>query len=262
MKRARMLTSLSVLAAAGLLAATYGATTPTDHATARAELCRGSVGADERRYLVMANVWGADTEQCLDVDTSTGAFQVARSEHANGANVAAYPAIYTGCHWGTCSAGSRLPARVDRLGTVNSSWSFRRGGATGTWNAAYDLWFHTTADANRSPDGAELMIWLDHTPDARPKGNVVARGVRIGDTTWDVSYANWDWNHVVYVRTSPTSSVRDLDLRAFIRDATQRGYLADRWFLSGIEAGFELWTGGAGLASESFSTTVRTDARA
>lgn len=259
MKRARLLTYLSVLGAAGALAATYGvAAALPDAAPARTELCHGSVGAAERRYIVMSNVWGGSTAQCLDVDTGTGAFRVVRAEHDNGGNVAAYPAVYAGCHWGACTAGSRLPARVANLGTVTSDWSFDRRAASGTWNATYDLWFHTTSDASRSPDGAELMIWLDRTPGANPKGEVVARGVRIGDATFDVWYADWDWNHVVYVRTTPTSSVRGLDLRAFIRDAVSRGYVAESWYLSGIEAGFELWKGGAGLTSREFSATVRT----
>jgi hypothetical protein len=36
-----------------------------------------------------------------------------------------------------------------------------------------------------------------------------------------------------------------------------RGYLSSSCYLIGVEAGFELWRGGAGLATTSFSLTVR-----
>jgi hypothetical protein len=55
------------------------------------------------------------------------------------------------------------------------------------------------------------------------------------------------------VRTSRTASVRNLDLKAFTLDAVGRGYINRSWYLSGVEAGFEIWRDGAGLASESFS---------
>lgn len=257
MKRARLLTFLSALAALGGLVLTYGITAAPSDSADSTQICQGLVRADDNRYAVMSNVWGAESTQCLDVDLGTGAFRVLRSDHDNGANVAAYPAVYAGCHWGDCTAGSQLPAEVSQLRTATSSWSFSSNNAPGVWNAAYDLWFHTTEDANRSPDGAELMIWLDHTADALPKGTMVARAVPIAGASWDVFYADWNWNHIVYVRTSPTSSVRDLDLRAFTADAVNRGYIRDWWYLSGVEAGFELWRDGDGLASHGFSTSIQ-----
>lgn len=52
--------------------------------------------------------------------------------------------------------------------------------------------------------------------------------------------------------TSATS-VTDLDLRAFTRDAVQRGYVPAGSYLCAVQAGFEIWDGGAGLSSDSFS---------
>jgi hypothetical protein len=257
MRRARLITLLCVLSALGALVAAFGAAAATSTPSADpTQICGGSVRAGNNRYVVMNNVWGADSAQCIDVDDRTGAFRVARSDHDNGAKVAAYPAVFAGCHWGTCTTGSGMPARVDRISKATSSWSFSGADAVGTWNAAYDLWYHTTSDVNRSPDGAEVMIWLDRTAGARPGGTVVARNVSIAGATWDVWHARWAWNHVAYVRTSPTSSVSDLDLNAFTRDAVDRGYIDDSWYLSGIEAGFELRKDGDGLASHGFSARV------
>jgi hypothetical protein len=126
----------------------------------------------------------------------------------------------------------------------------------GAWNATYDLWFHTTDEINRSPDGAELMVWLDHSGGVNPGGKVVARNVRLAGAVWDVWYADSAWNYIAYVRTERTSSVRNFDLRAFISDAVDRGYIEPAWYLSGVEAGFEIWREGTGLASRSFSVSV------
>jgi cellulose 1,4-beta-cellobiosidase len=56
--------------------------------------------------------------------------------------------------------------------------------------------------------------------------------------------------------TTGTTSVSHLDLRALVADAVSRGYIGNSWYLIGVEAGFELWRGGAGLATDSFSVYV------
>jgi hypothetical protein len=256
-RRARLITAISALSAAGAVAAATQVMSPAP--SDRTEICGGTSSTSAGRYAVMNNVWGATTAQCLAVDEESGAFEVASADHGNEANVAAYPMIYAGCHWGRCTPDSGMPVRVDQIRSATSDWTFVRDGVSGVWDASYDLWFHTNADVDRSPDGAELMIWLDHVAGTDPGGTVVARDVPIAGATWDVWYARWAWHHVAYVRTSPTSSVRDLDLHAFIRDAVGRGYLHEQWHLSGVEAGFELRRGGVGLRSEGFAVTVESE---
>src|SRR6202034_3816010 len=40
------------------------------------------------------------------------------------------------------------------------------------------------------------------------------------------------------------------------QDSVSRGYTKSAWYLIDIEAGFELWQGGAGLATNSFSVSI------
>ena len=40
------------------------------------------------------------------------------------------------------------------------------------------------------------------------------------------------------------------------RNAVRRGYIRMSWYLIDVEAGFELWRGGAGLATDSFSVNL------
>jgi hypothetical protein len=222
------------------------------------ELCgrADTVNITDKRYVVMNNVWGANTLQCLEVN-QRGGFKVSHSEHdKRTGSAAAYPTIYQGCHWGNCTVGSGLPIKVRELRSARSSWSFDTADADGRWNATYDLWFHTDANAHRSPDGAELMIWLDRAGGAEPAGTLMARNVTLAGAVWDVYYADWHWNYVAYVRVSPVSEVHDFELAAFTRDAVGRGYIDREWYLSGIEAGFEIWQDGAGLASREFQVTI------
>lgn len=60
--------------------------------------------------------------------------------------------------------------------------------------------------------------------------------------------------------TSGTTSVIGLDLGEFVADAVSCGYIQNSWYLINVEAGFELWQGGAGLATNSFSFSFNVSA--
>nr|AAB65594.1 cellulase [Rhodothermus marinus] len=207
------------------------------------------------RYRVINNVWGAETAQCIEVGLETGNFTITRADHDNGNNVAAYPAIYFGCHWAParairdCAARAGAVRRAHELDVTPIT--------TGRWNAAYDIWFSpVTNSGNGYSGGAELMIWLNWNGGVMPGGSRVAT-VELAGATWEVWYADWDWNYIAYRRTTPTTSVSELDLKAFIDDAVARGYIRPEWYLHAVETGFELWEGGAGLRTADFSVTVQ-----
>jgi hypothetical protein len=52
------------------------------------------------------------------------------------------------------------------------------------------------------------------------------------------------------------TSVTDLDLNAFVRDAVTRGYAQDSWYLYAVQAGMEVRSGGMPFTSNSFSVTI------
>jgi cellulose 1,4-beta-cellobiosidase len=54
----------------------------------------------------------------------------------------------------------------------------------------------------------------------------------------------------------PVRSVRDFDVGAVAADAARRGYLSATSYLLNVQAGFEIWQGGRGLGTESFSLNV------
>jgi len=212
----------------------------------------GTVDVNGKEYVVQNNVWGADTAQVLSVDPNTGAFTVVTSDHnlpTNGAP-ASYASIFRGTHWGNVTTNSGLPLEVDKIASVPSTWKITSIG-TGAWDAAYDIWFNKTSATTGQPDGAELMIWLNHRGGIRPAGQKVAT-VQIDGATWDLWTADFKWKYIAYVRSTPSDSAK-LELKDFFNDAVARGLVKTAWYLVGVEAGFELWQGGAGLASDLFS---------
>jgi Glycosyl hydrolase family 12 len=249
--------SAALLAAGGTTAALLG-TTSSEAATT--PLCKSQTHrVDSGAYTVENNEWGSSSPECITTDGGAD-FTVANSSIANSAYGApgGYPAIYQGCHWGACTPGSGFPIRVSDIhaGTVTTSWNTSQPGGSSDYDVAYDIWFNQTPTAHGQPNGTELMIWLNHNGPVQPFGSRVASNVSIGDRSYNVWFGKQAWNTVSYTMTSGTTSVSDLDLHRLIADAVSRGYISDSWYLIDVEAGFELWQGGAGLATKSFSVKV------
>jgi cellulose 1,4-beta-cellobiosidase len=101
------------------------------------------------------------------------------------------------------------------------------------------------------------MVWLNHNGPVQPFGSEVATNVSIGGRSynvWEGSQGSFDT--VSYTMTTGTTSVSGLDLGPLAQDAVSRGYTKSSWYLIDVEAGFELWQGGAGLATNSFSVDI------
>jgi hypothetical protein len=213
-------------------------------------------------YTIQNNEWGSHARECIAADGGTG-FTVTESAIAIATNATSgapggYPSIYKGCHWGACTTGSGLPVRVSAIqpGTVTTSWSTSQPGGGDVYSVAYDIWFNREPASSR-PDGTELMIWLNHNGPVHPTGHEAASGVVIGGRGYDVWVGRrGGWKAITYAMTSGTTAVSGLDLQPLAADAMSRGYLRGSWYLASVEAGFELWQGGAGLAVTSFTVTV------
>ncbi|MEV0562644.1 RICIN domain-containing protein [Dactylosporangium sp. NPDC050588] len=245
----RLLTSLGALA---LLLTAAVAVSP-QAASADTQICAtfGSASVAGGKYIVQNNVWGASTPQCINA-TDRG-FTITQSGHnvpTNGAP-ASYPSIYAGCHYGNCTTGSGLPMQVSSGAFQNVTTSVSMTYAGGQWDAAYDVWFDPTPRTNGQNTGAELMVWLNHAGAPQPVGSPVGT-VNIAGGTWTVWFGNIGWNVVSYVRTAGTGSI-NFAVRDFYNDMMARGYAQNSWYLTSVQAGFEPWQGGAGLAVTDFN---------
>ena len=262
-RRARIaLSVVAMLAGATGLAASAAFGTPAHAATTT--LCNSqtaSVGGGS--YLVQNDEWNSSAAECATTDGSAD-FTVANSSISNATNGApgGYPSIYQGCHWGECSSGglAATPVQASALSTgkVTTSWSTTQTGS-GAYDAAYDIWFNKTATTTGQPNCMELMVWLNHQGSVQPFGSEVATSVSIGGHSYNVwEGANAFGDTVSYALTTGATSVTNLDIGPLAQDAIGRGYMTSSCYLIDVEAGFELWQGGAGLATKSFSVNVGT----
>jgi hypothetical protein len=154
-----------------------------------------------------------------------------------------------------------MPKQVSALSTVPTSWTWASNGATGSYNATYDVWFSTQAAGDPSldhPTGGFLMVWYYKPGTNQPIGSLVTTAT-IAGTNWSVWYGtNSSYNVpcVSYVAQSTVNSL-SYDLNDFIKDAVQRKYVQNNWYLTNVYSGFEIWNGGVGLETKDFSVTVK-----
>jgi hypothetical protein len=251
---------LALPAALLVVGATLAVMLSTSSEAATTPLCKSqTLATDGSSYTVENNEWGSSAPECITTDGSPN-FTVANSSIANSTYGApgGYTAIYRGCHFGACTQGSGFPIQVSdiRPGRVTTSWSTSQPGGSSDYDVAYDIWFNQTPTTTGQPNGTELMIWLNHNGPVQPFGSKVASNVGIGGRGYNVWFGKQAWNTVSYTMTTGTTSVSGLDLEPLIADAISRGYISPSWYLIDVEAGFELWHGGTGLATKTFSVDV------
>jgi hypothetical protein len=250
---ARFATALAVSCALLVTALSAFAPTATAATTTDCTLW-GTTSINGGAYIYQQNEWNSSTQQCAAIDTSTGAFSLTTANFnlSTSGPPATYPSIYKGCHWGACTSNSGLPIKVSALGTATTSWSTTQP-ASGAYDVAYDLWFNSTPTTIGQPDGTEVMIWLNSRGGVQPFGSKTA-SAGIAGKQWDVwTGQQSSWKIISYVLTPGATSFANLDVKALISDAVARGSINPANYLIDAEAGFEVWQGGQGLASNSFS---------
>jgi Glycosyl hydrolase family 12/Cellulose binding domain len=257
----------SVLATVAILAVVLGGVSARALSSAGAQalttVCQeDTTPVSGGTYIVQNDEYDSGASECASTDGSAD-FTVANSSIDNGTDGSpgAYPSIYQGCHWGNCSAGglTSTPVEVSDLtaGKVTSSWSTTQPGGSNAYDVAYDIWFNRTPTTTGQPDCAEIMVWLNHDGSVVPFGSQVASSVSLGGHTYNVWEGAHSWGDTItYDMTTAATSVSDLDVGTLAQDAVSRGFLSSSCYLIDVEAGFELWQGGAGLATNSFSVSV------
>jgi len=214
---------------------------------------------DGGSYYVQNNYWSGGTT-CVQTDGGDD-YTVSSASMDSSSGTGAFPEIWSGCHWGSCTADDgapgRLPVQVSNLGDATSSWTTTLP-ASGTYEASYDLWFSTTPTTPGQPDGGEVLI----RPGGNGAPNVSSTTTYIDGTSWYVAQTTQTangvtWPVVIYQRVTPTTTVSNLDLRYFIRDAVVRGAVSPSSYLISVEAGYDIQqaSGSPGLTTSSFSVT-------
>lgn len=212
-------------------------------------------GADGAGLVVRNDNYGG-LRECLANVNRRANFAVALSAaRRTGPEPAAFPNIFYGCSWGVCSPRTWLPRRLSRLRHPMTSW-YTAGRPLGRWDAAYDIWFTRRRHTSGQDHGAEIMLWLRTGGLGRP---AAAHSLLIDRRRWQLEHwittnpASGDrWPLIIFWMIHPHRYVRHLALMPFFRRAEAMGLLHRSYWLTAVEAGFEVWRGGTGLRTTSF----------
>ncbi|MEE4545343.1 cellulose binding domain-containing protein [Streptomyces sp. V4-01] len=253
--RHRLRTAAAAATAAAALLLPVTLAQPAHAATTTCEP-QGTIAAGD--YTIQANEWNSTTQQCISYNGGTGwSIDTANFNLTTSGAPATYPSIFKGCHWGDCTPNSGLPIQISKLGSATSSWNTTQVGS-GAYDVAYDLWINSTPTTTGQPDGTEIMIWLNSRGGVQPFGGKTGTSSAAGHS-WDVWTGNQtSWKIVSYVLQGGGTSFSGLDVKALIDDAVSRGSVNAAHYLIDAEAGFEVWQGGQGLATNSFSFAAST----
>lgn len=215
-------------------------------------------------YIVNNNVWNPLAgPQTVFVDDAPyfpngnrSLWKVTSANHnlpTNGAP-ASYPNVQIGCHWGLCTPNNPLVSRkANSFVTLWADWSTTNSSASGVYNKSYDLWFNTTPTTSGQANAQELMIWYSRQGAIQPIGSLVAT-IAVGSRTMEI----WrDGFTTTYMYKSGNPLSHAISLKYFVDDAIARGYINPNWYLITIQAGYEIWQGGAGLLTNTFDLSVQ-----
>ncbi len=215
-------------------------------------------------YVLSVDEWDSTAPICVSTNGGPN-FTVASSSIAQSGSQQYTPGVYPDIIAGRHPFGGNpqsqnsdgLPLAVSAINSgVVTSWSTTESPSDGTYDVAYDNWFNPSTSPSL-PTGEEMMIWLNHNG-AQPAGSVVATATLEGIpfNIWAAQVTNsagGHWEDVSFVMQNTTSSVTNLQLAPLVQESIKLGYMQSSWYLNAIEAGFEIWQNGTGLATNSFS---------
>jgi hypothetical protein len=193
-----------------------------------------------------------DLGMCLSDPGRRAAFTVVHSPGtARSSMVRAYPYIGTGCFERVCPAGGEGPMRpAGSLGNYTVSWATVTPRSSGVWNSSLDLWLGPRPGVGTS----ELMIWLRYSkPSWWAKKYPI---VKIDGAKWyEVTKTTAAGQHYLSFRRARPAAAADLRLAPFMAAAVRYGAVRASSLLWCVQAGFEIWSGGRGLAITRFSVS-------
>ncbi|GKX39805.1 GH12 family glycosyl hydrolase domain-containing protein [Pectobacterium versatile] len=220
---------------------------------------------ENNKYYVFNNVWGKDEvkgwQQTVFYNSPTS---MGWNWHwpSNSSSVKAYPSLVSGWHWTAgYTANSGLPIKLSSNKSITSNVTYSIK-STGTYNAAYDIWFHTTDKASwDSTPTDELMIWLNNT-NAGPAGDYIET-VFLGGSSWNV-FKGWinagngkGWNVFSFVRTSNTNNA-SLNIRHFTNYLVgTKKWMSNTKYISSVEFGTEIFGGDGQIDITKWSVDVK-----
>src|SRR5450755_303580 len=228
-----------------------------------AQVCGDGQKIPMGKYYLFSNLWGANSgtgKQCIwDVanNDSNIAWGTSRSWSGQG-GVKSYNSAVLGWHWQkqTPDDATGLPLQLSAHQPVKTAWTYaiNQNGSPAIFNVAYDLWLHTMPNPAADNPSDEVMLWLYKQGNIHPVGSPVAT-LNMDGTTWTLwEGARSSWQVHTFVRNGNTSGTQALSLNDFLDYLVVQRGLSSTKYLTGVEAGSEVWSGNAELDTSSYAT--------
>lgn len=249
----RMMLCLVVAAAAVMLPQVAASAAPLTR-TCKAWQALPVTAPDGQQYLVRnkPSLNNNDNGMCVAVTGSAG-FTVTKSPGIpTSSTVRAYPYIGTGCFEGACAGqtatGTGTLPQANSLGNYTVSWATKTPKRSGVWNSSLDLWLGPHVGAGTT----EMMIWLQYS---KPSWWVkLYPKVKVDGANWYVvPHATVAGKYYISFRRASITHSAKLRLAPFMTIAQRLGVLSPSALLWSVQAGFEIWSGGRGLAVTRFT---------
>lgn len=235
---------------------TGGVTAPAPASGSFASTCDRYAQPNLNGYFANNNVWNSQAgTQCISMSGTV--LTVDKATHNLNPNSppyapASYPSLVKGCHYNHCT--DTFPRQISATTRMPSTFSITP--AAGTWDAAYDIWLDPTARRDGANTGLEIMIWLNYGGTPQPIGSRVG-SVNLANASWEVWLSNGNENGssktLSYRRTPTATAITNFDAMVFVNDAIARGVAQRSWYVTSVQAGFEIWNGGSGLKINQFA---------
>jgi hypothetical protein len=225
-----------------------------------------------KEYVVQNNAWGQSPFAGQTIKFGPGAKLQVTAQAGSGASTPeGYPSIWTGAYDNRNSgSGSGLPRAVSAItaGSLMTSWTWAENGATGSYNAAYDVWFSTSASGDpastKVPSAGFLMVWFYKPSANQPIGSLITNGtVTIGGKQFNIWYGTNNGKPCVSYVAQQKINSWTFSLGDFIVDAVGRTCTGSTKCLNAaggalttVFSGFEIWNGGVGLETKDFGVSV------
>jgi len=210
------------------------------------------------KYILNNNWWGttgATGQQCVWGACQDGDVVgwVTNWNWSGGtSSVLTYTSVILGWQYGFQVPNTGLPIQVSTSKAINCGWDFALTQTSGAFNVAYDIWLHTSANPpSNGGQSDEIMIWLNKSGNPAPAGSTYASNISIGGATWTLYEGNVGWPVHSYLRTANTSSAV-LNVMAFMNDLVTRNRIPNTRYVTGVQAGIEVRSGGGTLTTNGF----------
>ena len=229
-----------------------------------AQACANGQQIPMGKYYLFNNLWGANTgtgEQCIwgAANNSSSIAWSTKWNWSGQTQVKSYDSIVLGWHWQaqTTDYLTGLPLQISSNQPVQTNWAYNitQNGSNSIFNIAYDLWIHTISNPTMTTPSDEVMVWLYKQGNIHPVGSPMST-VNIDGASWTLWEGSGNWTVHTFVQSTNTTSAQSLNLSDFLHYLVSQQRLSGAKYLTGVEAGSEVWLGNAELDTSSYSTDV------